>query len=85
MAQTGTLGTIKTLHVSVYVPTLDNAWLPGEKTPTPDICDWNLWLGPASWRPYNEAYVQGGWRGFYDFDSGARLLDWGAHTLYLCQ
>ncbi|MEP4684918.1 MAG: gfo/Idh/MocA family oxidoreductase, partial [Rhodopirellula bahusiensis] len=24
-------------------------------------------------------------RGQYDFDSGARLLDWGAHTLDLCQ
>ena len=44
-----------------------------------------MWLGPAPWRPYNEKYVQGGWRGHYDFDSGARLLDWGAHTLDLCQ
>jgi len=85
MAQSGALGAIETLYASVYVPTLDNAWLPGEKTPSPDICNWNLWLGPASWRPYNETYVQGGWRGFYDFDSGARLLDWGAHTLDLCQ
>ncbi len=25
------------------------------------------------------------WRGYWDFDSGARLLDWGAHTLDLCQ
>ncbi len=47
--------------------------------------DWDLWLGPAPWRPYNHSYVQGGWRGFYDFDSGARLLDWGAHTVDLCQ
>ena len=47
--------------------------------------DWDLWLGPAPWRPYNHSYVQGGWRGYYDFDSGARLLDWGAHTLDLCQ
>ena len=27
--------------------------------------------GPAPWRPYNHSYVQGGWRGYYDFDSGA--------------
>ena len=44
-----------------------------------------MWLGPAPWRPYNRRYVDGGWRGYYDFDSGAKLLDWGAHTLDLCQ
>ena len=49
------------------------------------MVDWNLWLGPAAWRPYNEAYVNGKWRGQWDFDSGARLLDWGAHTVDLCQ
>ena len=30
-------------------------------------------------------YVAGKWRGYWDFDSGAKLLDWGAHTLDLCQ
>jgi hypothetical protein len=29
--------------------------------------------------------VNGKWRGYYDFDSGAKLLDWGAHTVDLCQ
>ena len=29
--------------------------------------------------------MAGKWRGYYDFDSGARLLDWGAHTVDLCQ
>lgn len=40
---------------------------------------------PRAWRPFNQAYVDGGWRGFHDFDSGAKLLDWGAHTFDLCQ
>ncbi|MCG8651547.1 MAG: gfo/Idh/MocA family oxidoreductase, partial [Pirellulales bacterium] len=40
---------------------------------------------PAAWRPYNAKYVNGRWRGQWDFDSGARLLDWGAHTVDLCQ
>ncbi len=44
-----------------------------------------MWLGPAPWRPYNKDYVAGNWRGQWDFDSGARLLDWGAHTMDLCQ
>jgi len=84
-ARSGKLGKLHTLYASVYVPTLDNSWLPGELTPPKAECDWNLWLGPAPWRPYNQDYVKGKWRGYYDFDSGARLLDWGAHTVDLCQ
>lgn len=85
MAQSGKLGKLDMLHASVYTPELGNTWLPGEPTPAPDVCDWNVWLGPAPWRPYNSAYVAGKWRGQYDFESGARLLDWGAHTVDLCQ
>jgi predicted dehydrogenase len=85
MAQSGKLGKLDILHASVYTPELGNTWLPGEPTPAPDVCDWNVWLGPAPWRPYNSAYVAGKWRGQYDFESGARLLDWGAHTVDLCQ
>lgn len=85
LAHSGKLGKIHTLHATVYVPEMKTGWLPGEPTPDPDVVDWNMWLGPAPWRPYNQAYVAGGWRGYYDFDSGARLLDWGAHTVDLCQ
>jgi predicted dehydrogenase len=85
LAHSGKLGKIHTLHASVYTPEINTAWLPGEPTPTRDVVDWNLWLGPAPWRPYNHQYVAGRWRGYYDFDSGAKLLDWGAHTVDLCQ
>ncbi|MEX0936394.1 MAG: Gfo/Idh/MocA family oxidoreductase [Pirellulales bacterium] len=84
-AQSGKLGKLRTLHASVYMPVLENSWLPVEQQPNDDVVDWNLWLGPAAWRPYNKKYVEGGWRGQWDFDSGARLLDWGAHTVDLCQ
>lgn len=85
MARSGKLGKLDTLFASVYVPELGNTWLPGEPTPAADVCDWNLWLGPAPWRPYNSAYVAGKWRNQFDFESGARLIDWGAHTVDLCQ
>jgi predicted dehydrogenase len=85
LARSGKLGKLQTLYASVYIPELRNDWLPGQPTPPKDVVDWNLWLGPAPWRPFNHAYVDGGWRGYYDFDSGARLLDWGAHTVDLCQ
>jgi len=85
LAHSGKLGKLHTLHASIYIPLLDNTWLPAQPTPPRDVVDWNLWLGPASWRPFNQKYVDGGWRGQWDFDSGARLLDWGAHTVDLCQ
>lgn len=85
IAHSGKLGKLHTLFASVYMPSLDISWLPLEPTPDKEQCDWNMWLGPAPWRPYNSQYVIGKWRGYYDFDSGARLLDWGAHTVDLCQ
>ncbi len=85
LARSGRLGRLERLHASVYTPVLGNQWLPAEPLPPRTECDWNLWLGPAPWRPYNQQYVKGRWRGLWDFDSGAALLDWGAHTLDLCQ
>ena len=85
LAHSGRLGKVHTLHASIYIPSIRTQWLPSEPTPDPDVVDWNLWLGPAPWRPYNAKYFAGDWRGYWDFDSGARLLDWGAHTLDLCQ
>jgi predicted dehydrogenase len=85
LAHSGKLGKIHTLYATVYTPGVQTAWLPTEPTPRRDVVDWDLWLGPAPWRPYNREYVQGKWRGYWDFDSGCRLLDWGAHTVDLCQ
>lgn len=85
LAHSGKLGKLKTLHASVYVPELGNTWLPAQPQPPRDVVDWNLWLGPAPWRPFNQQYCDGRWRGQWDFDSGAKLLDWGAHTVDLCQ
>jgi predicted dehydrogenase len=86
LARSGRLGRLHTLHASIYQLESNTTWLPAEPEPPRDEIDWDLWLGPAPWRPYNSAYVvQRRWRGYYDFDSGAKLLDWGAHTVDLCQ
>jgi predicted dehydrogenase len=85
LAHDGKLGRLKTLVASVYTPSVNNEWLAAEPTPDRNVVDWNMWLGPAPWRPYNKLYVAGQWRGQWDFDSGARLPDWGAHTIDLCQ
>ena len=85
LAHSGKLGRLHTLHASVYVPSKNYTWLPAEPEPTPEECDWDLWLGPAPWRPYNRRYVAGGWRGHHDFEAAGNFPDWGAHTVDLCQ
>src|ERR1700730_11303350 len=57
LAHSGKLGKVHTLYASVYTPGVATTWLPGEPTPKRDVVDWDLWLGPAPWRPYNKAYV----------------------------
>ncbi|MBM4002815.1 MAG: Gfo/Idh/MocA family oxidoreductase [Planctomycetes bacterium] len=48
--------------------------------PVPAGLNWDLWLGPAEWRPYAAAYHPTNWRGFWDFGTGA-LGDRGPHLL----
>src|SRR5688572_18529830 len=57
LAQSGNLGKLHTLHASVYTPVLENSWLPAQPQPDREVCDWNMWLGPAPWRPFNQKYV----------------------------
>lgn len=78
----GELGTIKSINVNVG-PLSQPCNLPAETLP-PDI-DWDLWLGPAPWAPYNKARCDGNfstagnsWRSYIDY-SGGGMTDWGAH------
>jgi len=68
LARSGKLGNIHTLHASIYKLRVNYDWLPAEPEPSKDVVDWDRWLGPAPWRPYNHLYVQGRWRGYFDFD-----------------
>jgi hypothetical protein len=85
LARSGRLGRIHTVHASILRLVPDLAPLPAEPEPDPALIDWNRWLGPAPLRPYNKKYVEGRWRGHYDFHGGAGLPEWGAHTIDLCQ
>jgi len=84
LALTGKLGKIHTLHANTLAPGTSHNWLPAEPEPPKDVVDWDMWLGPCPWRPYNRSYIGGGWRGFFDFHGGG-ILEWGAHTVDLCQ
>jgi predicted dehydrogenase len=52
---------------------------PSERPPVPATLDWDLWLGPASERPYHKCYLPGSWRGWRAFGSGI-VGDFGCHT-----
>lgn len=43
-----------------------------------DSIDWDCWLATARRHPFSTRYLNGDWRGWYDFGAGA-LGDWGAH------
>ncbi|MBI3414576.1 MAG: Gfo/Idh/MocA family oxidoreductase [Verrucomicrobia bacterium] len=81
--QSGAIGEVRELHVWTDRPA---GWWPqgverpSETPPVPATLDWDLWLGPAPFRPYHPAYVPFKWRGFFDFGTGA-IGDMGIHNL----
>jgi predicted dehydrogenase len=52
---------------------------PAEASPIPKGIDWDLWLGPAAERPYNQVYLPGPkWYRWWDFGNGT-MSDLGSH------
>ena len=52
---------------------------PKEEQSPPPYLDWDLWLGPAPWRPYHEVYFPGPkWYRWWDFGNGT-MSDLGSH------
>jgi predicted dehydrogenase len=85
LIQAGMLGAVKEVHIWTNRPIWPQSpdvksRPPAEKVP--EGLDWNLWLGTAPERPYNEAYHPFKWRGWWDYGTGA-LGDMGCHTANL--
>ena len=55
---------------------------PKETPPVPEGLDWDLWLGPAPYRPYHPCYVPHDWHYWWDFGGGA-FGNMGCHYLDL--
>lgn len=51
-----------------------------ETQPVPDTLDYERWLGPAPFKPYNAHRVHANFRGYWDYDGGG-LGDMGQHYL----
>ena len=75
LVRRGMLGKLHT--VELHLPPGNSCeWTP-DREPPPGL-DWDLWLGPAPWVPFNPRRHPGGFRFFWDY-SGGSLTDWGAH------
>jgi hypothetical protein len=86
LARRGKLGKLQTLHAHPGgLGTETSGWLPAEAEPDKDKVDWDLYLGPAAWRPYNKQLLNA-----FNFEKGGGLvgggcLEWGSHCVDLCQ
>jgi len=81
MARSGRLGQVHTAYADIrWRDGMRHDWLPAEPEPPKDEVDWDVWLGPCPWRPYNRGYVNGGgWYHYYDFATDVAM--WGAHSV----
>jgi hypothetical protein len=90
LARTGKLGKLHTLYAHpMGLKTISSGWLPPEPQPPQEEVDWDLYLGPAAWRPFNRRLLDG-----FNFEKGGGMvgafggggcLEWGSHCVDLCQ
>ena len=81
----GRLGEVKKVYAHLYFGTplyLQRRWLPAEQQPPREELDWDTWLGPCPWRPYNHDYLSN-WVKHYDFGTSI-IGDWCSHTYAQC-
>jgi len=82
LVRNGRIGRVR--HIRVKAP---NSVRGNRKKikPVPPELDYDLWLGPAPWRPYTGCPDSGpGWYHVYDYAIGF-IAGWGAHPLDLLQ
>jgi len=77
----GAIGSVREVHTwtnrPIWPQGIDR---PEGSLPIPSTLDWDLWLGVAPERPYNEGYHPFDWRGWWDFGTGA-LGDMACHII----
>lgn len=88
MVQSGRIGKIRRVEVAVGGP---SHWCDLNESQPPKGLDWDLWLGPAPFRGWNEILSPVGvhdhyprWRSFREY-SGGGMTDWGAHHFDIAQ
>jgi len=79
--QAGLIGPVGEVHVW-HTVSYGGRRRPKDTPPVPEHLSWDLWLGPAPYRPYHPCYLPGAWRGWWDFGTGG-LGDFGCHYMDL--
>ena len=79
----GAVGTLKDVHVWGNRRHGATAYLPAAGDPPPHL-NYDLWIGPSPWHPYNPGYFGGclKWNMYWDFGSW-QVGDMGSHTMDL--
>jgi len=86
LARTGKLGKLRAVHAHpAGMGTAMSGWLPEEPEPAKEDVDWDMYLGPSAWRPFNRRLLDG-----FNFEKGGGMvgggvLEWGSHCVDLCQ
>ncbi len=79
LVQSGAIGEVREVH----------AWIGGDRgmpakpteyPPIPPGLKWDLWIGPAPFRPYTPALCPYNWRFWWDYGTG-ETGNWGCHVL----
>jgi len=81
LIQDGAVGEIREVHVWFVFGGSGPIRRPTDRPPVPEHLDWDVWLGPAPFRPYHPSYVHG-WGGWRDFGTGC-LGGGGSHSINL--
>lgn len=87
LARHGKLGKLHTVHAHPGgLGTEMSGWATAEPEPVKEESDWDLYLGPAAWRPFNRRLLGNG-GGFEKGGGmvGGGCLEWGSHCVDLCQ
>jgi len=74
----GMLGKVRKVTCWHYPSPVDTKPV-ADSNPPPEL-DWDLWLGPLAWRPYNARYCHGTFRWIME-SGGGQIRDRGAHVM----
>jgi predicted dehydrogenase len=75
----GAIGEVSEVHAWTPHPVWPQGIGRPQETPAvPETLAWDLWIGPAPFRPYHPCYHPATWRGWWDFGTGG-LGDMGCH------